>query len=74
LRVKTVSTNNFFYGDQAFSCFHTAKTAKRTSPLARDELRGIVGFGVADEITKLDPLKESGSINEVYDRLRAKLV
>jgi hypothetical protein len=41
----------------------------------RDELRGIVGFSVADEITKLDQLKKSGSITEVeYDRLRAKLV
>ena len=41
----------------------------------RDELRGIVGFSVADEITKLDQLKKSGSITEVeYGRLRAKLV
>ena len=36
----------------------------------RDELRGIVGFSVADEITKLDQLKKSGSITEVeYGRL-----
>ena len=42
---------------------------------ARDELRSIVGFSVADEITKLDQLKKSGSITEVeYGRLRAKLV
>ena len=42
---------------------------------ARDELRRIVGFSVADEITKLDQLKKSGSITEVeYGRLRAKLV
>ena len=42
---------------------------------ARDELRSIVGFSVADEITKLDQLKKSGSISEVeYGRLRAKLV
>jgi hypothetical protein len=41
----------------------------------RDELRRIVGFSVADEITKLDQLKKSGSITEVeYGRLRAKLV
>jgi len=31
---------------------------------ARDELRSIVGFSVADEITKLDQLKKSGSITE----------
>jgi hypothetical protein len=42
---------------------------------ARDELRHIVGFSVADEITKLDQLKKSGSITDVeYGRLRAKLV
>jgi Phospholipase_D-nuclease N-terminal len=42
---------------------------------ARDELRRIVGFSVADEIAKLDQLKKSGSITEVeYGRLRAKLV
>jgi hypothetical protein len=42
---------------------------------ARDELRHIVGFSVADEIAKLDQLKKSGSITDVeYGRLRAKLV
>ena len=42
---------------------------------ARDELRHVVGFSVADEITKLDQLKKSGSIsNAEYGRLRAKLV
>ena len=42
---------------------------------ARDELRHIVGFSVAYEITKLDQLKKSGSITDVeYGRLRAKLV
>lgn len=42
---------------------------------ARDELRSIVGFSAADEITKLDQLKKSGSITESeYGRLRAKLV
>ncbi len=42
---------------------------------ARDELRNVVGFSVADEITKLDQLKKSGSIsNAEYGRLRAKLV
>ena len=42
---------------------------------ARDELRQVVGFSVADEIAKLDQLKKSGSITEgEYGRLRAKLV
>jgi len=42
---------------------------------ARDELRRVVGFSVADEITKLDQLKKSGSITDAeYGRLRAKLV
>jgi len=42
---------------------------------ARDELRRVVGFSVADELTKLDQLKKSGSISEAeYGRLRAKLV
>jgi cbb3-type cytochrome oxidase subunit 3 len=41
----------------------------------REELRRVVGFSVADEITKLDNLKASGSITEQeYGRLRAKLV
>src|SRR4249920_2227677 len=42
---------------------------------ARDELRQVVGFSVADEITKLGQLKKSGSITDAeYGRLRAKLV
>ncbi len=42
---------------------------------ARDELRHVVGYSVADEITKLDKLKKSGSITgDEFKRLRAKLV
>ncbi|HYV69376.1 MAG TPA: PLD nuclease N-terminal domain-containing protein [Pseudolabrys sp.] len=42
---------------------------------AREELRRVVGYSVADEITKLDQLKKSGSITaDEYGRLRAKLV
>jgi hypothetical protein len=42
---------------------------------ARDELRRVVGYSVADEITKLDQLKKAGSISdEEFGRLRAKLV
>jgi hypothetical protein len=41
----------------------------------RDELRRVVGFSVADEITKLDALKGSGSItDQEFARLRARLV
>ena len=41
----------------------------------RDELRRIVGYSVADEITKLDGLKSNGSITEQeYSRLRAQIV
>ena len=42
---------------------------------AREELRRVVGYSVADEITKLDQLKKSGSITDAEcGRLRAKLV
>jgi hypothetical protein len=42
---------------------------------ARDELRRVIGFSVADEISKLDQLKKSGSItDDEFRRLRAKLV
>jgi hypothetical protein len=42
---------------------------------ARDDLRRVVGFSVADEITKLDQLRKSGSISDdEFKRLRAKLV
>ena len=42
---------------------------------AREELRRVVGFSVADEIEKLDRLKKSGSISDQeFGRLRAKLV
>ncbi len=42
---------------------------------AREELRRVVGFSVADEITKLDQLKKAGSITDAeFQRLRARLV
>ncbi len=42
---------------------------------ARDELRRVVGFSVADEIQKLDGLKKVGSISDAeFARLRARLV
>ena len=42
---------------------------------AREELRRVAGFSVADEIEKLDRLKKSGTItDQEFTRLRAKLV
>jgi hypothetical protein len=42
---------------------------------AREELRNVVGFSVADEIDKLDRLKKAGSISDIeFTRLRARLV
>ena len=42
---------------------------------ARDELRRVVSFSVADEIQKLDGLKKAGSISDAeFARLRARLV
>lgn len=41
----------------------------------RGELRNVIGFSVADEIEKLDRLKNSGSItDDEFARLRANLV
>ena len=42
---------------------------------AREELRHIVGFSAADEIEKLDRLKNAGTISaDEYTRLRARVV
>jgi hypothetical protein len=42
---------------------------------ARDDLRKVVGFSVADELEKLNRLKSTGDITEQeYARLRARLV
>ena len=42
---------------------------------AREELRHVVGFSAADEIEKLERLKNSGTIsNEEFSRLRARVV
>ena len=52
--------------------------AERQSQLAqrvRTNLRQMVGFSIADEIEKLDRLKNAGSIsNEEFARLRARTV
>ena len=42
---------------------------------ARDELRHVVGFSAADEVEKLERLKNAGTIsNEEYTRLRARVM
>ena len=42
---------------------------------AREELRHVVGYSVADEIEKLERLKTAGTIsNEEYARLRARVM
>ncbi len=42
---------------------------------AREQLRHMVGYSVADELEKLDRLKNSGSISsDEYTRLRARAV
>ena len=42
---------------------------------AREELRHVVGFSAADEIEKLERLKNAGTISaEEYGRLRARIV
>lgn len=42
---------------------------------ARDQIRNVVGFSVADEIEKLDRLKKSGFItDDEFARVRARLV
>jgi len=52
-----------------------AERNTQQAQVARDELRRVVGFSVADEIEKLDRLKKSGSITDAeFARLRAKLV
>jgi hypothetical protein len=52
-----------------------AERSSQQAQQAREELRRVVGFSVADEIEKLDRLKKSASItDQEFTRLRAKLV
>jgi hypothetical protein len=52
-----------------------AERSEALAKQARDDYRQIVGFSAADEIQKLDRLKEAGSISEQeYVRLRGRLV
>ena len=42
---------------------------------AREQLRSVVGFSVADELVKLDKLKADGALSEEeYRKIRAKLI
>src|SRR5271156_1352751 len=52
-----------------------AERSAQQAQQAREELRHVVGYSIADEIEKLDRLKKSGSItDQEFARLRAKLV
>jgi Phospholipase_D-nuclease N-terminal len=52
-----------------------AERSGQRAQQARDELRHIVGFSAADEIEKLERLKNAGTIsNDEYTRLRARVV
>src|SRR5262249_3365292 len=52
-----------------------AERQSQRAQQARDELRQVVGYSVADEIEKLERLKNAGTItSEEYMRLRARAV
>src|SRR5215470_2316678 len=52
-----------------------AERSAQQAQRAREDLRQVVGYSIADEIEKLDRLKKSGSItDQEFARLRAKLV
>jgi hypothetical protein len=67
-----------YLGVLAYLIFQARGMAERSvqqAQQARDELRRVVGYSVADEIEKLDRLKASGAISEgEFGRLRARLV
>ena len=52
-----------------------AERSVQQAQQAREELRHVIGYSIADEIEKLDRLKKSGSItDQEFARLRARLV
>jgi predicted PurR-regulated permease PerM len=67
-----------YLGIFAYLITQTRGMAERSSQQAqqaREELRRVVGFSVADEIEKLDRLRKSSSItDQEFTQLRAKLV
>ena len=67
-----------YLGVLAYLIFQGRGMAERNvqqAQQARDELRRVVGYSVADEIEKLNRLKQAGSISDAeFTQLRAKLV
>ena len=67
-----------FVGVLGYLIIEGGRMAERSSQQvqqARDELRRVVGFSVADEIEKLERLKNSRSItSDEFARLRGRLV
>jgi Phospholipase_D-nuclease N-terminal len=67
-----------YLGIFAYMITQSRGMAERTgqqAQQAREDLRRVVGFSVADEIEKLDRLKKSGGItDQEFARLRSKLV
>jgi predicted membrane channel-forming protein YqfA (hemolysin III family) len=67
-----------YLGVLAYLIFEGRGMAERNvqqAQQARDELRRVVGYSVADEIEKLNRLKQAGSISDAeFTQLRAKLV
>lgn len=67
-----------YLGVLAYLIFQGRGMAERNvqqAQQARDELRRVVGFSPAEEIEKLDRLKQAGSISDAeFTRLRARLV
>ncbi|MBV8755090.1 MAG: PLDc N-terminal domain-containing protein [Hyphomicrobiales bacterium] len=67
-----------YIGVFAYMIFQARGMAERDvqrARQAREELRQVVGFSVADEIGKLEGLRKSGAItDDEFTRLRAKLV
>jgi Phospholipase_D-nuclease N-terminal len=52
-----------------------ARRGEEQARRAQDDLRQMVGYSVADEITKLNKLRSDGALSEQeYSRLRARLV
>jgi hypothetical protein len=52
-----------------------AERSNARAQQARDDLRQVVGFSAADEIEKLERLKQKGAISDQeYARLRARVV
>jgi predicted PurR-regulated permease PerM len=52
-----------------------AQRATRQADETRDEIRRTIGFSVADELDKLDRMKNEGRLTEdEYQRLRAQLI